>query len=251
MQLDFIQDICGKIKRFVIPANNGDVNTRRTKLLAQLSGEGIEIGALHRPVIAPHLKVSYVDRLSVADLRLQYPELAKENLVEPNYLDDAETLATIPDNSQDFVIANHVIEHMANPIGALLAWQRVLKSGGLLFLAAPDKHSTFDKEREITDISHLIEDYNYPSKDRDYQAFLDFSKYVSCRTFKVRPEEEYEQLAQELFDKNYSIHYHVWDFRSFNNFLSYLSNEWKDWNMEVIDSSPTEGQEFIFLLKKK
>ena len=34
-------------------------------------------------------------------------------------VDDAQTLATFPDESVDFVIANHVLEHLEDPIGAL------------------------------------------------------------------------------------------------------------------------------------
>src|SRR2546421_7775018 len=48
-----------------------------------LKGEGIEIGALHNPLLVPNsAKVKYVDRLSVADLRRQYPELDSQQLVD-------------------------------------------------------------------------------------------------------------------------------------------------------------------------
>src|SRR5690349_4069177 len=77
-----------------------------------LAGEGIEIGALHKPLPLPSgAAVRYVDRMSVRDLRSHYPELAGWKLVEPHIIDNGETLATVPDNSVDFVIANHFIEH--------------------------------------------------------------------------------------------------------------------------------------------
>src|SRR5437870_4275781 len=95
-----------------------DVNTHRARLLQMLSGDGIEIGALHRPVIAPHLRVLHVDRMMPEELMRHYPELAGHTLVEPNIIDDAETLAKIADGSQEFVIANHVIEHMRDPVRA-------------------------------------------------------------------------------------------------------------------------------------
>ncbi len=56
----------------------------RRKLADQyLHGEGIEIGALHNPLpTSAHVK--YVDRLSRADLRRHYPELAAFPVVDPD-----------------------------------------------------------------------------------------------------------------------------------------------------------------------
>lgn len=222
----------------------------REEFLKLLTGSGIEIGPLHRPCVVPHLTVKYVDRLSKADLLDQYPELAEHPIVEADILDDAETLSTIDQDSQQFVIANHVIEHMANPILALENWARVLKPGGRLFLAVPDKNTSFDVERPITELSHIIEDYKSPSLERDYRHFEDFAHYVSCRQFKVRPENESKQFAKELFDKNYSIHFHVWDFPAFNDVLQYMQ-EARAWPMKLIASRDTIGQEFLFVAERK
>ena len=105
-----------------------------------LSGIGIEIGALHNPLKLPiRASAKYVDRLSVPDLRQQYPELASEELVEVDILADGERLETIEDSSQDFVVANHFVEHCQNPVGAVLNMLRVLKPAGILYLALPDK----------------------------------------------------------------------------------------------------------------
>jgi len=49
--------------------------------------------------------------MPVEELKKQYPELSAYNLVEPDILDDGETLSSISDDSVDFVIANHMIEH--------------------------------------------------------------------------------------------------------------------------------------------
>ena len=225
--------------------------TGRADLLELLSGTGIEIGALHRPVYAPHLDIKYVDRMTKTELLKQYPELSKESIVETDIVDDAEALRTLQDNSQDFVIANHVIEHMQNPIGALLAWQRVLKPGGRLFLAAPDKNFTFDKQRELTPVAHLLEDYEAPSDERDRPHFEEFALHVSCRTFHVKPEGEYKEFAQELINMEYSIHYHVWDHAAFKKFLQYLAMHFDEWEYQIVGEMPTIKDEFIFVLKKK
>ena len=117
-------------------------------------------------------------------------------------------------------------------------------------MAVPDKRKTFDRERQITPIEHIVADYEQPSRERDYEAFLDFARYVSCRTFKVRPESEYRELGKHLHDIDYSIHFHVWDEPAFRGFLNHLSERFDSWSMQVVDHLPTADEEFIYVLEK-
>ncbi|MBV9252050.1 MAG: methyltransferase domain-containing protein [Acetobacteraceae bacterium] len=61
--------------------------------------------------------------------------------------------------SQDFIIANHVLEHVEDPLKALRSVSRVLRGNGIAYLALPDKRYTFDKERETTTLQHLQRDH--------------------------------------------------------------------------------------------
>jgi ubiquinone/menaquinone biosynthesis C-methylase UbiE len=70
----------------------------------------------------------------VPELRTHYAELAEYELVAPDVIDDGERLAAFGDESQDFVIANHFIEHCEDPIEAVTNALRVLKPGGILYL---------------------------------------------------------------------------------------------------------------------
>ena len=82
-----------------------------------IRGEGIEIGGLSRPMkVNPGVRVSYVDRFSAEDLKTSYPEMPPEKVLSPDIVANGETLDPVPDRSQDFVIANHVIEHFQNPL---------------------------------------------------------------------------------------------------------------------------------------
>ena len=93
-----------------------------------LAGEGIEIGGLHIPLRVPRsVRLRYVDRMPAAELRRQYPELANEKLVPIHIIDDGERLATFEDDSQDFIIANHFIEHTQDPIGTIKRFLQVLR----------------------------------------------------------------------------------------------------------------------------
>ena len=113
-----------------------------------LHGAGLEIGALHRPLyVPPAARVRYVDRMDNSGLRDHYPELDDEALVEVDVVDDGETLATQADTSADFIVANHFIEHTQDPLGTLENHLRVLRPGGVLYLAVPDRRRSFDVDR--------------------------------------------------------------------------------------------------------
>src|SRR5687768_15644014 len=102
------------VLRSVKAAVRPDDFTRARRRLARqyLRGAGLEVGALHHPLPAPAAaRVRYVDRMSVPDLRKHYPDLAAEPLVPVDVVDDGERLATVPDGLQDFLIANHFLEH--------------------------------------------------------------------------------------------------------------------------------------------
>ncbi len=103
-----------------------------------IRGEGIEIGALDMPLRVPRsAKVKYVDRLRAEDLRKQYPKLNDKQLVQTDIIADGEKLESLADSTQDFVIANHFVAHGQDPLVAVLNMLRVLKPGGILYLAVP------------------------------------------------------------------------------------------------------------------
>src|SRR3954468_17271504 len=67
-----------------------------------------------------------------------------------SYRCDASALPK-PDSSCDFVLSSHVLEHLANPLRALMEWRRVLRPGGKLFMLVPHGRRTFDHRRPTTD----------------------------------------------------------------------------------------------------
>lgn len=75
------------------------------------------------------------------------------------FISEATCLRHVESAAYDFVLASHVLEHVANPILALQEWGRVLRGSGLLVLLLPDKLQTFDHHRPVTLLSHLIEDF--------------------------------------------------------------------------------------------
>src|SRR5262245_32343269 len=189
------------------PSRPEDLLRRKTIAASYLRGEGLEIGALHNPLkVPPAARVRYVDRLRVEDLRREYPELEGKNLVPVDVLDDGETLANVPDATQDFVIANHFIEHCENPIGAVRNMLRVLKEGGILYLAVPDKRSTFDVDRPVTTIDHLMRDFQEGPGWSRRPHYEEWTRLVR----KVPDGDRAERDVEDLMSKRASIHFHVW-----------------------------------------
>jgi SAM-dependent methyltransferase len=68
------------------------------------------------------------------------------------------TALQIESGSYDCVIASHCLEHIANPIKALLEWKRVLRPSGLLLLILPHRDHTFDWRRPVTTMEHMRKD---------------------------------------------------------------------------------------------
>jgi SAM-dependent methyltransferase len=71
---------------------------------------------------------------------------------------EATALTAIPDRSYEFVLSSHALEHVANPVGALREWARVLRPGGALVLVLPDHRNTFDHRRRPTPVEHMLQD---------------------------------------------------------------------------------------------
>jgi predicted SAM-dependent methyltransferase len=197
------------------------MQVRRDIAFKYLSGKGIEVGALHAPLEVPDtVKVYYVDRMSVSELRKQYPELNGTNLIEADIVDNGETLSSIPDNFWDFVIANHMIEHCQNPIGALENFLRVVKPGGIIYMGVPDKRYIFDVDRPMTSLDHLIRDYK---EGPEWSKVSHYNEYV--RLVEKFPEEQVLARQQALINIDYSIHFHVWTSETFSEWLFYCQKQ--------------------------
>lgn len=211
-----------------------------------LKGSGLEIGALHRPLeLSPGVRIKYLDRLTVPELRKQYPELNGLPLVKVDINDDGESLASIADGSQDFVIANHFLEHCENPVLALSNMLRVLKANGMLYFALPDKRFTFDKERHETEMEHLWGDYiNGPAGSRKAH----FEEWVE-KVEKITDVEAARKRTAHLMETGYSIHFHTFTQTGMFRFLSLLKEQaGLVFDVELCMSA---GMETIFVLKKK
>lgn len=210
-----------------------------------LGGRGLEIGPLHNPIPRhDRMTVDTVDRLTVAEMRKHYPELSEYPLREPNIIDDAESLVEIADGTYDSVVASHVIEHMKSPLGALKAWCRVLKPAGILYLVVPDYRRTFDKDRILTSLEHIIADYNDPNEARDWEHYREWAEFVD----KLSGETDIYAHALDLKRRGYSIHFSTFTPFSFTNMLLAFSS--LICPIQVLEGPVVDGIEFHVLVQK-
>jgi predicted SAM-dependent methyltransferase len=208
-----------------------------------LRGSGIEIGALHLPLTIPDgASVKYVDRMSAADLRHHYVELAELPIVDVDIVDNGETLATFRDAGQDFIVANHFLEHCQDPIRTIANLFRVLKTGGVLFMAVPDKRWTFDHERPCTPVEHLMRDYAEGPAWSKRQHFEEWTRLVNHTTDATKADEE----TRHLINIDYSIHFHVWDAPALIGFLTTL-RQFLSFELELFLRN---GPETVLILRK-
>lgn len=212
-----------------------------------IRGSGIEIGALHQPLpLYRGAQARYLDRMSSSDLRRHYPELEKFELVEPEIIDDGESLQTIAPESQDFIIANHFIEHCEDPIGTIETHLSKLRSGGVLFLAVPMRDFTFDKTRALTTIEHLRRDHDQGPEISRAEHYLEWALHVEHKT-----DRDVELTARRLEKERYSIHFHVWGIEQFSELLQYLRSEMRfKFSLLKVGQWKYNPIEAIFVLRK-
>jgi SAM-dependent methyltransferase len=64
----------------------------------------------------------------------------------------------VPDQSEDFIISSHVVEHLPDVIGAFLEWNRIVRDGGYVYMIVPLKGALpQDAGRELTPLDHFVE----------------------------------------------------------------------------------------------
>lgn len=184
---------------------------------ARVTGRGLEIGALHYPLaLPPDAAVEYLDVEDSERLGEAFPELAADPLVAPHHHGDIvrATVPAITGRRFDFVIMNHVLEHVANPIQALAnAWEGLV-AGGDLVLAVPDKHFTFDRGRALTTWDHLVGEYFRGVTEVEPDHYVDFLAATLPEVFADR-DAFAAALARAVRRRE---HVHVWDSASFRAF---------------------------------
>ena len=160
------------------------------------------------------------------------------------YVNEGSDLSTIPSEYFDIILSCHSLEHIANPIKALKEWKRVLKSNGYILLILPAHKYTFDHQRPITKIKHLIEDYERNVDENDLSCMDEVLKLHDLSRDPLGPD-TVEQLKDRSL-KNYEnrcLHHHVFDFDLVKMMAEYVS-------MRVLSTEFARPFHLISILQK-
>jgi len=201
--------------------------TRASKLLEHVSvanAVGLEIGALHLPLVRKQEgQIFYADYKRRDDLVKHYsqdPSFPLDDIVDVDFVLSGRALPEVIAQTMafDYVLASHVIEHCPDVLGWLLQIASVLRPGGVLALAIPDKRFTFDYFRRVSTLGDIVDAYlnrlTRPSPKQivdhcHYAAFIDagtiWSGSYDESTF-VRhytDQDGYERALRSLRDGEY------------------------------------------------
>jgi SAM-dependent methyltransferase len=186
-------------------------------------GEGIEIGgATHNPYGLKTKNVAPRD-----DIEFEFYKKSQAQMGEPplpvDIWAEGDDLP-LESNSQDFVLASHVMEHMPNPIKALLEWHRVVKPEGVLFLVIPQPTAEpGDVGRPLTTLEHCLEDFHLNRTVADHLILPGHARRG---------------------------HYHVWNLAQFSDLVNQVLSD-KLTIVATQDPDQKVGNGFVVVLRKK
>jgi SAM-dependent methyltransferase len=174
------------------------MGSRTDKLLRNLAPRdlvGAEVGPLDRPLVRKDEGVVYyIDHCDTPALKARW---SKDPNVDTSVLQvdcvwgkmslREALLAALPRAEEwqglDYVIASHVIEHVPDLISWFREVHEVLKPGGTLRLAVPDRRYTFDYLRRTSTFAEVADAYIRKRRAPSGSRVLDFTlnmAHVDC-----------------------------------------------------------------------
>jgi SAM-dependent methyltransferase len=211
-----------------------------------IRGRGLEVGAGSRPFPYPaSAQVSYGDIREKKSLEKYF----QATEVRVGKYVNAQTFAGIENDSLDFVISAHVIEHLRDPIGSIINAIRVVKPGGIHLLVVPDMRYTFDRHRPETTLDHTLADYADGGTSSCRASYEEHLRYVHpYLTGENYPEAEIQRQADENVKRweEFDVHFHAWTREGFETLLAAT----RKFALFTIEDALSVGNENIFVLRK-
>lgn len=135
---------------------------------------------------------------------------------------DAVDLSSLPDESYEFLLSSHTLEHIANPLKALKEWIRVVKKGGYVILILPEKSVCFDHKRDYTPFSLILDKYKRNVGEDNLESLPEILRLHDLSL--DRPAGNFEQFTRRSLDNlnNRCLHHHVFNKALIEEMSAYL-----------------------------
>lgn len=171
-----------------------------------------------------HLDKTYenfpnIDVYNLTDNNIWFDDSLKQESLEKYgvkfsiYNVDVHEILNEENKTYDLILSCHQIEHLANPIKSILSWKNL--NSKYLYCVIPDKNFTFDSNRDVTKLSHLIDDYENNITEHDQTHIREI--------LEKRPSEpQYNYLNNYLYRV---AHHHVFDFYTVKEMFDYVGFE--------------------------
>ncbi len=191
-----------------------------------LNGEGMEVGPGEHP-FSVSKKTIFLEKF-VDDYDVLFPKADKQNFING----EAENVPA-DDDSFDFLVSAHCLEHCIDPIAVLKEFKRVVKSSGLICLILPHCERTFDKGRFLSTLEGHIHDHENQVTKEDYlktegKYFDIFEEFLLIATKWPRhnwisgaTNKDGSWNKRKILEEGI-LHYHVWTQNEVIDLLRYL-----------------------------
>jgi SAM-dependent methyltransferase len=192
---------------------------------------GIEIGgpsAVFRTILPVYNKVRALDGVNFSSNTIwegaihsgpHYKYLG--NKTGRQFICEATDLNGIGSGTYEFLLSSHCLEHVANPIKALLEWNRVLAAGSALVLVLPSRKSNFDHRRPFTTFEHILADYHNDVGEHD---LTHLEEILALHDLTLDPPagslQNFRERSLDNF-ANRTLHHHVFDAALIRMMLAY------------------------------
>lgn len=228
----------------------------------------LEIGALNTPTIRPdECRTEFLDWFHTDELRTRHldnPRVNVDDLVAIDHVIKSRDFADHVTEQVHLLIANHVIEHVPDPIYWFEQASRCVRPDGRLFVCVPDRQYTFDYFRRESDAVEMIEACR---DERERPTAADIARHLYYLTeithteiwetgppLRFKPRMSFDVAltrANSLAETYTDVHVWVFTSTTFRAILDALRESGHlEWKIEAFEDVKPGQNEMRMLLRK-
>lgn len=232
---------------------------------------GLEIGPYDRPYFPrnEYSKIKYADVFTTEELMRHAsanPKRDPEKVEAVDYVIAENLLSEVAEaNAFDFVYCSHVLEHVPDLIKTLQDIETILKPGGRLLCAYPDREYTFDIDRDATNFLTLTDRHSRgirkPDPETVYDYFINYRTVFVGRLWQkldqakgplVYSKEVAKEKSKEAETSYVDVHCNIFNWKEFNTIIENLRKK-SLISLEIEKFSETKAplNEFFVVLRKQ